>query len=197
MTSFGPRTLIACAAAVLLAGCVTSPVPLGAPAVHDLGLPSAVAATTAIPLRRIDVSAAPWLNTSEMQFRYRDTTRTERRSFADNRWAATPAQLLEPLLVRELGVSGAGECRLSLRLEEFVQLFDGQGGSEVLISGSASLRGGRGETIYARHEFDLKALAVRPDPAAGVVALRQASSALAEHIRGWLKGIPRTNCTVG
>ena len=134
------------------------------------------------------------LGTGALQFRFTDARTSERRSFADNRWAATPAQLVEPLLARELGAGAGGECKLSLRLDEFVQLFDGKGKSEVLISGSMSLRGDRVDGVYARDEFDLRQPAASADPAAGVAALRQASDALAVRIRDWLKNAPTNAC---
>ena len=188
-------SVLACGLTATLAACVSKPAPLMAPAVHDLGLPAAISTDKpAVALRRVEVTAAPWLNTSDMQFRFTDARTSERRSFADNRWAATPAQLVEPLLARELGAGAGGECKLSLRLDEFVQLFDGKGKSEVLISGSMSLRGDRVDGVYARDEFDLRQPAASADPAAGVAALRQASDALAVRIRDWLKNAPTQAC---
>ncbi len=192
------RSILACGLGAALAACVGQPTQLAAPAIHDLGLPPVIAtAKPTVPLRRIEVTAAPWLNTSAMQFRFTDARTSERRSFADNRWAATPAQLLEPLLARELGVGGGGECKLALRLDEFVQLFDAKGNSEVLISGSMSLRGDRAEAVYARDEFDLRQMAATTGPAAGVAALRQASDALAIRIREWMKSAATANCGRG
>ena len=191
-------SVLACGLTATLAACVSKPAPLMAPAVHDLGLPAAISTDKpAVALRRVEVTAAPWLNTSDMQFRFTDARTSERRSFADNRWAATPAQLVEPLLARELGAGTGGECKLSLRLDEFVQLFDGKGKSEVMIAGSMSLRGDRPGGVYAHEEFDLRQPAVSADPAAGVAALRQASDALAVRIREWLKNAPADACKRG
>ncbi|MCL2656046.1 MAG: PqiC family protein [Betaproteobacteria bacterium] len=171
----------------MLGACVSPPRPLAALAVYDLGLPAAPNPTpTAVPLRRVEVFAAPWLNGLDMQYRYTDAGPNERRSFAENRWAATPAQLIEPVLARDLAVGAMSNCKLSVRLEEFTQLFDAQGASSVLISGSISLRGERLDQIYLHDSFDVRRPAESADPAAGVKALREATDALSEQIRAWL-----------
>jgi cholesterol transport system auxiliary component len=180
---------------LLVGACVSPPRPLAALAVYDLGLPAAPnPAPTAAPLRRIDVFAAPWLNGLDMQYRYTDAGPNERRSFAENRWAATPAQLVEPVLSRDLAAGAMSKCKLSVRLEEFTQLFDAQGASSVLISGSMSLRGARLDQIYLHDSFDIRRPAESADPAAGVKALREATGALSEQIRAWLTRAPPEVC---
>ena len=141
-----PSRISALALSVLLASCA-APTAVRAPAAHDFG-PAAVgaSATPTPPLSRIEVIAPVWLATSAMQYRLLGRGETERRVFADNRWAAAPAQLLEQRLQRRLPTRSDSRCKLQLRLDELIQEF-GADGSYLRFAGTVRLVGERGEDL--------------------------------------------------
>lgn len=171
-----------------LTACISRPTPLAAPAVHDLGLPAAPAqASLSVPLRGIAVQGATWLNSNAMQYRYARQQTSRRFVYADNRWAAAPAQLLESRLLRRLALApGMSRCRLQIRLDEFIQVFDTQDSSRGVLAGELLLDGERAGGALARQPFEIAVPAASADPAGGVVALSAAADQLGEQVLRWV-----------
>ena len=115
--------------AALLAGCTGLPKVAPAYAVHDFGGPDPVAARSpGVPLRGLEVVAAPWLASTAIQYRLAYAQPTRRQAYVESRWAAQPAQLVELALKRAVRTGGeagtSGACRLRVELDEFAQVFD-------------------------------------------------------------------------
>lgn len=182
--------------ALLLGGCAVPSRP-AAQAVHDLGVLDAVAtpAGTAV-LRSVDVQPAPWLAGTAMGYRLLQVQPTRRQAYAESRWAAPPAQLVELALRRTLG-AGQGSCRLRIELDEFAQVFETDGVSRGVIEARASLLAQRGEQVLASRAFSISLPAVTPDAPGGVAALQAASRALGRELTGWLNGLSRQDAAQG
>jgi cholesterol transport system auxiliary component len=180
------RLLSALALSLLIAACAT-PSGVRAPAVHDFG-PDVLAslASPAVPLRRVEVTGPAWLATTAMQYRLLGRTETERRSYADNRWAAQPVQLLEQRLQRRLPARSDSRCKLQVKLDELIQEFAVDGTSRVRLTGIARLVGERGEDLVDGLSFDYRQTAQSVDAAGGVRASAAASERLALAVQTWL-----------
>lgn len=153
-------------------------------AVYDLEVPIASAAPVAVSLLdRVEVRAPSWLAATSMQYRLA-VEPGRRHGFADSRWAGPPAELLEGVLKRRL-LAAAGQCRLRLDLEEFVQVFDASGDSRARLALGASLLSARGESKLLVRRFELELPAGR-NAAAGAAAFAELNEGLASAIAQWL-----------
>lgn len=152
-------------------------------AVYDLEARAAGPQTAVALLERIEVRAPSWLADTSMQYRLAAEP-GRRHGFADSRWAGPPAELLEGVLKRRL-LAAAGQCRLRLDLEEFVQVFDASGDSRVRLALGASLLPARGGSALLVRHFELEQPAGR-NAAAGAAAFTELSEGLAGAIAQWL-----------
>lgn len=180
----------------LLGACVSRPDPSGAPVVHDLGLPAAPgSAISPLALRRVEVIATPALGGLAMQYRYAEDQTTRRLSYADNRWSAAPAQLLESQLTRMLsGKSAVTRCKLTVKLDEFVQVFARDGSSAGYAAGAFLLVGERADEVIAQRPFEIRHGARGSDAAAGALALRGATETMAKEASAWLGTVDARRC---
>lgn len=178
--------------ALLLGACAAGPQPAAKTAYYDLGPVAAAPNDRRVAaLRGIEVSAPSWLDTPAMQYRlaYRDGR--QRQSYAESRWAAPPAELVGLALRRRLSAgAGAGACRLSVDLEEFVQVFDAAASSRAVVEAHAQLLGPGGEPL-ARRSFSLGRPAAGADAPGGVAAFSAAVQDLAAALHDWLDGLDR------
>ena len=178
---------------LLLPGCFGGADTRPSPASHDLSPAQAEADSASVNLlRQIEVRAPSWLDTTAMQYRLSYADRTKRQAYAESRWVAPPARLLEQRLKRRL-LSGDGssqahaaDCRLRLELDELVQDFDRPGGSQMILEARATLLAPRGDATLARQHFR-RVQAAGADARGGVVALEAATRQLAGEIENWLK----------
>ncbi|WP_164844413.1 ABC-type transport auxiliary lipoprotein family protein [Azoarcus sp. DN11] len=174
-----------------LYGCGNFPARPEAPALYDLGLAEAVGASPAVAPAKLEVRAPSWLATPAMQYRLDYRQPAQRQVYAESRWAAAPAELLERRLLQAFSVppSAAAGCRLRLDLDEFAQVFDSAEGSRAVIVARAELLSPRGENVLARRAFDLREPASTRDARGGVVAFRKAGDELAREIAAWLASV--------
>lgn len=175
------KRLFLSAAAILLTACGTLQ-PGSSVTTHDLGglfLPG-----ERTPLRGVQLAAQPLVATTAMQ--YRDASQpTRRAAYALNRWAATPAAMLEPALNRLLSPSGQGNCRLMISLSEFIIEVDAKGASRAVIAADLRLiTGERDAPVLGT--LDVSTPLARTAPAEGAQAMRSATGLLASEIRKWL-----------
>ncbi|MDB5800669.1 MAG: ABC-type transport auxiliary lipoprotein component [Rhodocyclales bacterium] len=198
------KILIA-ASTSLLAMLSACSLPGAAPTVtqHDLGGMFPVASVKSpVPLRSIQVGAQPLVATPAMQ--YREASQPTRRgTYALNRWAATPASMLDAALVRQLAPDGSGRCRLQYSLGEFLIDVDADGKARAILAADASLLrdavispGGSVPASMARQSFDISVPMREASPAAGALALREAAHKLAEGTAAWLAGDAGRMCAI-
>ncbi|HEX5393879.1 MAG TPA: ABC-type transport auxiliary lipoprotein family protein [Rhodocyclaceae bacterium] len=169
-----------------LGGCFTSPASRPNVAAFDLGEVVSAPALNTPWLGALDVTAPSWLDSRAMQYRLAAEP-ARRQSYAESRWAATPAELLATSLRRQLGatsVNGDG-CRLRIELDEWVQSFDAEGNSQAQIALRAGLYTAKGDGQFARQAFSLKVSAGR-DARQGVATFVALEQRLASDLGRWL-----------
>lgn len=150
---------------------------------------------TRIPISGVDVQAASWLSGPAMHFRLAYAEPLRRQVYAESRWAAPPAELLEAFLKRRMifgqpDVAGAG-CRLRVVLDELEQRFDNPKKSQVLLQVRALLIPPRGAETLSRRTFLIQKPAAAPLAREGVAATRDAVQSLADELGEWLVEIGR------
>jgi cholesterol transport system auxiliary component len=148
-----------------------------------------------IPVAAVDVQASSWLSGPAMHFRLAYAEPLRRQSYAESRWAAPPAEMLEAFLKRRMvfgqpDFSGAG-CRLQLVLGELEQRFDDPQRSQVALEVRVLLTPLRGSEVLARRAFLIHKPAPTPDARGGVTAARDAVQVLADDLGHWLGEISR------
>lgn len=191
MFSRGVAVMMAAAAA--LAGCALGPPSTPKPMVHDLdGAP--VQPFSSNLLRHMEVRGPSWLASPAMNYRLLYQTASQRLVYARNRWAASPAEMVQIALGRGLGGAPGrpGVCTLRVSLESFIQEFESSDKSRVVIQAQLALLGPNGALLARRHEMVDAAAA--PDPEGGVVAYQGAVTVLASRVDHWLQGLDPGTC---
>jgi len=182
-----PITLLLCV--LLAAGCVSRRE--HASQTYDFGIALAPAGASADSVFVAEVRAADWMDTTDMFYRlaYRDSRALA--SFANSRWAGTPAAMLTVRLRQSVGNGSAVripqvKCVLGLSLAEFSQVFASGNSSRAVLHAQATLvenaPGGRNLS----REFRLERLTPTPDAAGGAAAFSEISAAISEELRTWI-----------
>jgi cholesterol transport system auxiliary component len=179
-------------AALLLAACAVGGRG-GAIGYYDLGASrQAAVSSAAAGVGSVEVRAPSWLESSALQYRllYRDDHR--RRSYAESRLVAPPGELVEHALRRRLVAAGArlSGCRLRVRLDEFLQVFDAPADSRAVLEARVQLLGAGGLPL-AERGISISRPAPAPDAQGGVTALGAAVDELAATLAEWLAGLDR------
>jgi cholesterol transport system auxiliary component len=173
-----PVSLCVLALSLPLSACVGTPAaPTAERKAYDLGLATHEAATP----WRIGVFSEGASSTA-MRYRLNYANPNEVREYAYARWADRPDRLLAEALSARL--ASPGDCRLSLSLDRFEQVFNSTQASFGLISATATLRGKAAGAVRTRR-FSVSQPAPTPDAAGGVAALSKAASRLADEIQQW------------
>lgn len=182
-------------AVLLLAACVNNTARQSEVATYDLGTAAKMTGGQALLLRGIDVHAPSWLGTAAMQYRlaYGDSSR--RQIYAESRWAATPAELLEVALRRRIAtgdsdVAAAG-CRLRIDVDEFVQVFDAPDASRAVIEARVSLLAAKSDQLLARRSLSFSRPAASADARGGVAAFSELTGDISRDVAFWLVKITR------
>lgn len=162
---------------------------------YDLGNLGGNWAGSRIPVAAVEVQAASWLAGSAMHFRLAYAEPLRRQSYAESRWAAPPAELLERFLKRRIvfgqpDFNGTG-CRLQLVLDELEQRFDGPQSSTQVLEVRALLTRSRGAEIVSKRAFLIQKPALTAAAGGGVAATRDAVQALADELGVWLEETAR------
>jgi cholesterol transport system auxiliary component len=148
-----------------------------------------------IPIASIEVQPASWLAGPAMHFRLAHAEPLRRRSYADSRWAAAPAELLETFLKRRIvhgqpDFNGTG-CRLQFFVDEFEQRFDNLQTSHAVLEVRALLTPLRGGEILTKRTFLIQKPAPTADARGGAAAARDAVQALADDLGNWFGEMSR------
>lgn len=178
------RTSLVVIAALAVAACGPNVRP-AATASYDLGSVAVAWQPAALPVAAIDVAAPSWLATPTVQYRLLYADGLRRQAYAESRWAAPPAELVERALGRQTPNAVSG-CRLRLDLDELVQVFDSPQQSRVLLEVRASLMPLRGEAVLAQKAFAVTQAAATADARGGVAAAATALQTLAGDMSAWL-----------
>ena len=187
--------------AALFSGCALGPEKRDAPALFDFG-PQRIAAATAPTINATllipSVSASPWLDTPNIQYRltYKDASRPD--AYAQNRWTMSPALLLTERLRARFAIASLGvltvqdgaiaDYALRIELEDFSQSFDDAQTSKVTASLRASLINLNTRALHAQRTFSAERPAA-PNAAGAAQALAAASDAVVEDLVAWTAGV--------
>lgn len=189
----------ACAlAAAGLLGTALGGCTLGMPAAvsnlrYDLGPANPPAYAGTLPtLRLFDVRTPRALDSDDILYRlsYADPNQTA--GYANSHWAMRPSQLLtervRDALAAHGAVLGGGQAvnapLLTIDLEQFEQVYDGQGESHGALTARATLT--HDGKVVAQQTFVARAPASMPDAAGGVHALAAASDDFVAQLVAWL-----------
>lgn len=162
---------------------------------YDFGSLGGSSDRSHIPIAEVEVQASSWLAGPDMHFRLAYAEPQGRRSYAESRWAAPPAELLEVFLRRRMvfgrpEFNGAG-CRLRLVLDELEQRYDDPQGSMQVLEIRALLTPLRGVETIARRAFLIRKRAASATAGGGAAATRDAVQALAADLEAWLETTAR------
>lgn len=162
---------------------------------YDLGNLTGVWAGSGLPIAAVEVQAASWLSGPGMHFRLAYAEPLRRQRYAESRWAAPPAELLERYLKRRIvfgqpDFAGTG-CRLQLVLDELEQRFDDPHSSQQVLEVRALLTPLRGAELISKRAFLIQKPAATATAGGGVAATRDAVQALANELGAWLDEIVR------
>ena len=182
-------------ATLLLTACVSSTARLAETVYYDLGTSVNANGAQPLPLRGLDVHAPSWLGTAAIQYRLAFGDASRRLSYAESRWVAPPAELLEVALRRriaaaETDMASAG-CRLRIDVDEFVQVFDTQTSSRSVIEARVSLLAAKSDQLLARRNFGLSQAAATPDARGGVAAFSVLTADVSRDVAVWLGTLVR------
>jgi cholesterol transport system auxiliary component len=190
---------------LLLSGCTVTPHANAPLAVYSLGvlhMPDAhdsigQSATGTPSLLIADATAPVWLDSQAIQYRLAYHNPTRLYTYANSRWAATPAAMLT-LQVRNRLLSEANhpvikpgdgaqaDYTLQIDLIEFTQFFSSADSSHAEINLNASLIKRKTRTLFAQQNFSMRQKTATADAAGAVNAFTEASDKLTEHIVGWI-----------
>jgi cholesterol transport system auxiliary component len=190
-------TTIAAILAAALAACGGAP-PAANVAVFDLGAPPA-----ASPAPRIGgvvlvpgVTSPVWLDSTSIVYRlnYQDAARS--RTYAQSRWAGTPAEMLGVQLRSRLAQSATGgvvgaldgaraDFALRVDLEDFSQAFDAAESSRGVVKARATLIDLSTRGVIAQRSFVVERPAPTANADGAVRALGQAGDALVVQMVAW------------
>ncbi len=180
---------------LLLSGCVGSSPRQSDIALYDLGqVPSAVTQLL-LPIAAMNLTPSPWVDSPALLYRLNFADDLRRRSYADSRWAATPAELfkrhLQGQIVYGQAAQGMSGCRLEVALDELEQQFESAQKSHVVLELRASLLARHGEDALARRAFRLQRDAPSTDARGGVQATRAALQGVTVELIDWLNGLAK------
>jgi cholesterol transport system auxiliary component len=162
-----------------------APAPLN---VFDLGPATGEPPAVSSPID-LQITAAAELRTRDML--YRDAADSGRlSSYAESRWAAPPALMLERHLLLLMSPQSAGQApakRVGVQLLVFEQRFE-QGRSQAVVVALATLAAGTRECARAR--FDVSEPAASADAPGGAQAFGRAARRLADELGVWIGANP-------
>lgn len=179
----------------LLAACSVMPEQAAVVVHHDLGASlHAPAGRAPLPLKRINVSAAPVVQGLAMHYR-EAAAPTRRGVYARHRWAAPPPALLRQSLQRLLPLQESGRCLVQLHLSDFILEVDAAGAASALLAAELQLKL-EGQPGGLQRVVDQRVGLPRPGPGEMAQGLAQAVDRLDEIIEQWLdQPAARALCT--
>ena len=187
------------AMALLLSGCFGSTGGQSEPSYYDIPGNSAANAGPAgasvkpgLMWHIASVQAPGWLMTPAMNYRLAYADASQRLSYAESRWVAPPAELLEMALKRGNILSIPGDvhiatdgCQLLVNLDEFIQVFDAPDSSRALLGTRVTLLAPRDHRLLAQRAFT-QAPSAGADARSGVAGFAVAMHELNAELNAWL-----------
>jgi len=190
---------------LLLSGCAIAPQVNAPLAVYNFGLqqtpdtnkPANQFSIKLPSLLIVEATSPIWLDSQAIQYRLAYHNPKQLYTYANSRWAATPAAMLT-LQIRNHMLSETGntvikpgdgaqaDYMLQIELDEFSQVFDAIDSSHAVISLNASLIKRKTRSIIAQRNFRMQQKTSTTDAAGAVNALTEASNQLTENLGDWI-----------
>jgi len=185
---------------LLLAGCSLTPRVPSAVATYDFGTISRSEflqpTPSPIPIQIAGIVAPVWLDTQAMRYRLAYHHPAQIHTYANNRWAAPPANLLmerfkqHTVSWKNTSDQRNGSTRLTtyflkIELEEFIQVFDTVDHSRAIVSLRASLIERDTRRLVAHQRFSKSQTTPSPDASGAVEAFIAISDQLAVESIQW------------
>lgn len=144
-----------------------------------------------------DATSPIWLDSQAIQYRLTYHNPMQLYTYANSRWAATPAAMLTLQLRHRMlietdntvikpGDGAQADYMLHIELSEFSQVFDAIDSSHAVINLNASLIKRKTRSLIAQRNFRLQQKAATSDAAGAVKALTEASNQLTENLGDWI-----------
>lgn len=144
-----------------------------------------------------DVTSPIWLDSQAIQYRLAYHNPMQLYTYANSRWAGTPAAMLTLQIRNHLltetgnivikpGDGAQADYLLQIELGEFSQVFDTIDSSHAVINLNASLIKRKTRSLIAQHHFSTQQKAATTDAAGAAKALTKASSRLTENLVDWI-----------
>ncbi len=172
------KTFGAICSVLLLAGCGGAAAP--EPRSYDLGLDAPAAKLSGARIGAVR-GVAPFDGT-DMQYRLAYRNAAEVSSYANSRWAATPAELFRKQLQR--AAADGGKCVLAVEIQEFTQIFSAKDASEARLELRATLSSG------ASKQVSVAEANAGADAEGGAAALARASNRAIGELGTWISAQP-------
>ncbi len=136
------------------------------------------------------MTAPTWLSDNAIHYRLLYSDPTTLRSYADNRWASSPADLMDAGL-RYILPPGSGHASgdayvLDAQLMEFEQEFTSAHDAKVRLVLQATIRRSRDGQIIAEQRFEMEQVS-SPDVQGGITGLAQLAQKSQLAVAGWVK----------
>lgn len=184
------RILLVLLALFLVTGCTPISRPISQTAVYDFGM-AASPEPKHLDYRFAGITATAELGNSDIRYRlaYKDSARVYR--YAESRWLASPATLLDQRL-RQRAIfdnTGNATCTLSLELMAFDQVFDTPNTSRGVIRLHAMLTRPDKRIPPEYRELALEKASDTPDARGGVIALAAATDEAISQLIDWIVGM--------
>lgn len=184
---------------VLLGGCALGPDKRDAPMVFDLGAPpvlnSAKAQRVNASLMAAPVAASPWLDTTNIYYRFAQRNAIQPDAYAQHRWTQSPAVMITERMRARLAMVTRGvvtpldgaktDYALRVELEDFSQVFTSEQASQVHTRLRASLVDGNTRVLRAQKTFAASRPA-EPNAPGAARALASATDAVIEEMTAWV-----------
>ena len=171
------------AAVVLLGGCSILPTSPPLPASHDFGPAATTPAMAGAPVEAT-VSAPSWLDGTAIYYRLLYSSPTRLREYADNRWLAPPAELLQARLQAAFAGGRAGGYRLRVTLLDFEQEFASAQSAQVSVRAVVELQDLASGATVAQHLFTVS-VPTSPDVQGAVQGASRAADELLAQLAQW------------
>jgi cholesterol transport system auxiliary component len=179
-----------CTMLLALAACSVLPAQAQLPQVHDFG-PTADSGDPASPVQVGQVTTPTWLSDNAIHYRLLYSDPTTLRSYADNRWVSSPADLvgagLRYLLPPGPGGKSGDSYVLDTELLEFEQEFSTANEAKVRLVLQASIRRTSDGQVVAEQRFEMEQ-ASSADVQGAVTGLAQLAQKLEQAVTDWVKG---------
>lgn len=190
---------------LLLSGCTITP-QIDAPlAVYNFGLqhtPDTSKSTNPFSIKSpslliADATSPIWLDSQAIQYRLIYNNPMQLYTYANSRWAATPATMLT-LQIRSHMLSEKGntvikpndgaqtDYILQVELSEFSQVFETIDSSHAVISLNASLIKRKTRALIAQHTFSVQQKTAMTNAAGAAKAFSEASHKLTGNMADWV-----------